>query len=141
MKLTKKQIRQLIRESMHDSAWFQSAPEVVKTVYNQGSPDQFQKKFGENPRQSKSEPGIHPSRQLGTGGMQHDGVEYWEQFILKRIKRQGQVNLDDLLDDLAGEDSNDLRDSMLADLMGVVSQSEQIELDDDNNLYFQGLDK
>ena len=93
MKITRSQLRRLLRESVRKSPWFQDAPDIVKKVHTQGSEEQWQKKFGDNA--STSNPArIHPSRQIASGNFDVSGIEYWENRIVNDINKFGLVPLD-----------------------------------------------
>jgi hypothetical protein len=135
MKITRRQLIRLIRETMHDSAWSQDAPDVVKQVYSQGSPEKWQEKFGDNPSPSSS-PGLHPSRQIETGEFNEVGIAYWEASLLKDIAAHGEITLDSFVDKIAGNDEEDLefRETVLSSISDLIDMSKKLTFDRNNNI-------
>tara|TARA_A100001011_G_scaffold397636_1_gene499298 strand:- start:352 stop:753 length:402 start_codon:yes stop_codon:yes gene_type:complete len=130
MKLTKRQLKTLI-EGMFDDMSLQTTGHGEEPGY--GDPN-LSPHLGLSP--DLEEPGVHPSRQIGTGQMDSQGMDYWGNYILDKLN-QGTLDLDKLLDRVAGDagDSDEsMRDSILSDLMIVISKSDQIELDEDLNI-------
>tara|TARA_A100001515_G_C4591460_1_gene216118 strand:- start:4117 stop:4512 length:396 start_codon:yes stop_codon:yes gene_type:complete len=128
MKLTKRQLKTLI-EGMFDDMSLQTTGHGEEPGY--GDPN-LSPHLGLSP--DLEEPGVHPSRQIGTGQMDEEGMKYWGNYILKELN-MGPLDLDKLLNKVAGDDSDEsMRDSILSDLMIVISKSDQIELGEDLNI-------
>lgn len=136
MKITRRQLKQIIKEQIEHSPWIQDAPDVVRQVYTGGSPDQWQALFGDNRTEESEEISVHPSRQMGTGRLDSQGVEYWENWIIKKINMTGPMPITGILYMITDIDDEDktVHDSYLHDLSFVIKSSDKLEYDENKNI-------